>query len=130
MYQRLQRFLYGRYGTDKFNFALLILGLVCSLLGLLFLRPLVFLADLFYIYALFRSFSRNIPARQREYRWFLKWYGPLAKWAALQRQKFAQRKAYKYFRCPACRQQLRAPRGRGKIQVTCQKCRHIFQTKT
>lgn len=130
MYQWLQRFLYGRYGTDKFNFALLILGLVCSLLGVIFFPPLAYVANLFYIYALFRCFSRNIPARQGEYRWFLKWYGAAAKWFGLQRQRFAQRKTFKYFKCPACGQQLRAPRRRGKIQVTCQRCHHIFQTKT
>lgn len=129
-FQKLQRFLYGRYGTDKLNLFLLILGLVFTLVGGLFLRPLVLLADIFYVYAIFRTFSRNIPARQKEYRWFLKWYGPVENWFRLQRQRFAQRKTYKYFKCPACHQQLRAPRGRGKIEVTCQKCHSVFQTKT
>lgn len=128
--QKLQRFLYGRYGTDKFSLFLLILGLVLTLIGGLFFRPLVLVADLFYLYAIFRSFSRNISARQKEYRWFLKWYGPVESAFRLQKQKFAQRKTYKYFKCPACRQQLRAPRGRGKIEVTCQNCRSVFQTKT
>ena len=47
-----------------------------------------------------------------------------------QRTRFKERNTYKYFRCPQCKQKLRAPRGRGKIQVTCQKCHHVFQTKT
>lgn len=129
-FQKLQQFLYGRYGTDPLNIALLILGLVLSVLGSLFFWPLIFAADLLYIFALFRSFSRNIPARQREYRMFLKVYGPVQSWFRLEKQKFAQRKTYKYFKCPCCHQQLRAPRGRGKIQVTCQKCRSVFVTKT
>ena len=70
--QKLQRFLYGRYGTDTFNFALLISGVVFSLLGSLFFRPLYFLADILLIYALFRALSKNIPARQRENQAFLK----------------------------------------------------------
>ena len=82
------------------------------------------------IYSYFRMFSRNIPARQREYYAFLKVWGPVQGWFRLQKRKFAERRLYRYFRCPKCRQQLRAPRGRGKIEVTCQRCRHVFQTKT
>lgn len=129
-YQRLQRFLYGRYGTDKLCIALLVTGLVLSLLGGIFFWPLAILADALYVYALFRTFSRNIPARQREYRAFMRVWDPAAQWFRLQARKFRERKTYKYFRCPSCRQQLRAPRGRGKIEVTCQKCRAVFQTKT
>ncbi len=128
--QKLQRFLYGRYGTDPLNLALLILGVVCSLLGSLFFRPLYLLTDLLLVFVLFRSFSKNIPARQRENQAFLKVWLPVKNWFRFQAQKFSQRKDYKYFRCPSCKQQLRAPRGRGNIQVTCQKCHHVFLTKT
>ena len=107
MRERLQRFFYGRYGSDQMNFALLILALVLSILGAIFFRPLCWVSDVLLLYALFRALSRNIPARQRQ-----------------------ERKQYKYFRCPGCKQQLRAPRGRGKIEVTCQSCHHVFQTKT
>ena len=129
-YERLQRFLYGRYGTDKLNIALLILGVLFTLLGGLFFWPLTFAADAVYLYALFRTFSRNIPARQREYAAFLKLWEPAAAWFRLEKQKFSQRKSFKYFKCPSCRQQLRAPRGRGTIEVTCQKCHAVFRTKT
>ncbi len=128
--QKLQRFLYGRYGTDTFNFALLISGVVFSLLGSLFFRPLYFLADILLIYALFRALSKNIPARQRENQAFLKIWLPIKGWFRFQKQKLSQRKEYKYFQCPNCKQRLRAPRGRGNIQVTCQKCRHVFLKKT
>ncbi|RKJ41166.1 hypothetical protein D7X94_05030 [Acutalibacter sp. 1XD8-33] len=129
-YQRFQRFLYGRYGTDTLNIALLILGVVFTLFGVLFFWPLTFLADGIYIYALFRTFSRNIAARQREYTAFLKLWNPVSFWFRTEKLKFSQRKTYKYFKCPSCRQQLRAPRGRGNIEVTCQKCHAVFRTKT
>ena len=32
-YERLQRFLYGRYGTDKLSIAILVAGLLLSLIG-------------------------------------------------------------------------------------------------
>lgn len=128
--QKLQQFLYGRYGGDKFNIFLLVLGLVFSLFGRLFFWPLFLLADVLYIYALFRMLSRNVPARQREYAAFLKVWSPIENWFRFQKRRFAERKQYKYFKCPHCRQKLRAPRGRGKIEVTCQKCRQVFVTKT
>ncbi len=128
--QKLQKFLYGRYGTDKLNLFLLVICLVLSFCGLLFFQPLYWLADLLLLYVLFRTFSRNIPARQRENQAFLKLWSPVENWCRFQRRRFSERKVYKYFKCPKCRQRLRAPKGRGKIEVTCQKCHNVFQTKT
>lgn len=128
--RKLQQFMVGRYGTDSLNFALMLLGIVLSFLGALFFRPLYWVMDLLFVYVLFRTFSRNIPARQRENQAFLRFWGPIGSWFRLQAQKLSQRKLYKYFKCPHCRQQLRAPRGRGKIEVTCQRCHTVFQTKT
>ena len=129
LFRKFQQFMYGRYGGDKFSIVMLVAGLVLSLFGSLFFWPLTLLADALYIYTLFRMFSRNIPARQREYAGFLKVWTPVESWFRMQKRKFAERKTYKYFKCPNCRQQLRAPRGRGKIEVTCQKCHKVFQTK-
>lgn len=128
--QKLQKFLYGRYGTDKLNLFLLVICLVLSFCGLLFFQPLYWLADLLLLYVLFRTFSRNIPARQRENQAFLKLWSPVENWFRFQKRRFSERKVYKYFKCPKCRQRLRAPKGRGKIEVTCQKCHNVFQTKT
>lgn len=128
--QRLQQFLMGRYGTDQLNVALLILGIVLSFCGALFFYPLTFITYGLLFYVLFRTLSRNIPARQRENQAFLRFWAPVEGWFRFQRQKLSQRKTYKYFKCPSCKQQLRAPKGRGTIEVTCQKCRHVFRTKT
>ena len=130
MWWRLQRFLYGRYGTDQLNLMLLILGVVLTLFGRLYFGLLYLAGDGLFLWALFRTFSRNISARQRENQKFLRLSAPVRSWTSLQIRRFRERKQYKYFRCPVCKQQLRAPRGRGKIEVTCQKCRHVFQTKT
>ncbi len=129
-FQKFQRFMYGRYGTDTFTFFLLGLGLVLTFCGSLFFWPITLLGDAVYIYSIFRMFSKNIPARQREYYAFMRFWGPVKKWFALQKRRFAERKTYRYFKCPNCRQDLRAPKGRGKIEVTCQKCHKVFITKT
>ena len=129
MWWRLQRFLYGRYGTDQLNLMLLILGVVLTLFGRLFFFPLYWVGDVLFVLALIRTFSRNIPARQRENQKFLRLSAPVRNWTSFQIRRFRERKQYKYFRCPLCKQQLRAPRGRGKIEVTCQKCRNVFKIK-
>ena len=42
----------------------------------------------------------------------------------------SQDKTHRYFKCPGCGQTVRVPRGRGKIQITCPKCRREFIKKT
>lgn len=130
MMQRLRRFMIGRYGGDQLNLFLLCCGLVCSLCGALFSRWFYLPADVLYLYVLFRCLSRNTAARQRENLAFWKFWQPVKNWFSLTKQRIAQGRNYKYFHCPNCKQQLRAPRGRGKIEVTCQRCHHVFQTKT
>ena len=39
---------------------------------------------------------------------------------------FEQRKIYKFYKCPMCKQEGRVPRGHGKICITCPKCREEF----
>ena len=43
--------------------------------------------------------------------------------------EYNQRKVYAIFKCPSCKQKLRAPKGRGRIQVTCSKCHSVFIKK-
>ena len=129
--EKLRRFMYGRYGGDSLNFALLIFGLILSLFSSVTgFWPLNTLSYALYFYAIFRILSKNVPARQKEYYTFLKVWTPVQKWFRIKKTAFLERKQYKYFRCPNCRQYLRAPRGRGKILVTCQRCRKEFNQKT
>jgi hypothetical protein len=122
--------MYGRYGSDKFNFFLLIIAILLSFAGNFFFWPLTILSYLLWGYAIFRMLSKNIAARQRENYSFLGLWSPIESKFKISKQAFSNRKAYKYFKCPNCRQHLRAPRGRGKIMVSCQKCHKEFTTKT
>ena len=107
--------MYGRYGTDELNLVLMILGIIVMFLSRIFwFWPLAMIS-----YALYK-----------EYYSFLKVWTPVQKWFRIKKTAFRERKQYKYFRCPGCRQQLRAPRGRGKILVTCQRCHKQFKQKT
>lgn len=119
----LQHFMYGRYGTDKLNMAILGTGVVLCLLAICIPVPLVnivliLLSYSLMIWAIFRTLSRNTYKRYRENRKYLQ---------LLDRFKDRQ---HRYFDCPRCRQQVRVPRGKGKISITCPKCKEKFIKKT
>ncbi len=52
--------------------------------------------------------------------------GVLDKW----KQQWHEYRTYRFLLCPQCSQRLRVPRGKGKIRVTCTKCRNQFIAKS
>ena len=129
LFQKFQQFMYGRYGGDKFSLFLLVIALGISFAGAFF-WPISLVADAIFIYVLFRMFSRNHAARQREYYGFLRFWTPIEKWFTFQRTRFRERNTYKYFRCPQCHQMLRVPKGRGRIEISCPRCGTQFIRKS
>lgn len=126
----LQKFLYGRYGTDQLNTALLVTGIVLTmLLSLVGIPWLLVVAYIPLGVCIWRMFSRNRARRSYENVKFLRVWQPIT----LAFRRFFSRlkgmKTYRYFHCPKCRKAMRAPRGRGKISVTCRDCGHQFTTK-
>ena len=121
--ERFRHFMLGRYGTDKLNMAILGAGVVMSILVLCIRLPVLHLAltVLSYglmIWAIFRTLSRNTYRRYQENRKYLRF---------LERIKDRE---HRYYDCPRCRQPVRVPRGKGKIAITCPKCREKFIKKT
>ena len=72
MREKLQRFMWGRYGNDQLNRFLMILVLVFLVLSMIFRGPFYFLALVALIYSYFRMFSRNIAKRSAENQWYLR----------------------------------------------------------
>lgn len=141
MKERLRKFMEGRYGADELNRFLTLCGWVLLLIGfvlsgidskvaLIAGSVLVTLSWALLIYSLFRTFSKRTQERASEnYKYFvcknkvLGWFRRLkARWQA--------RKAHRYFRCPQCKATVRVPRGKGKIRITCPKCKHQFVKKS
>lgn len=117
------RFMSGRYGTDKLNMVLLGAGLILSLAGLFVRMPALNLCFMLLSYGLvgltlFRTLSRDTYKRYQENRRFLQFF-----------EKLKDRQ-HRYYSCPRCRQQVRVPRGKGKISITCPKCKEKFVKKT
>lgn len=119
----LRNFMSGRYGTDKLNMLILGIGLVTSLVSMWVRVPtlnlvLFVMSYGMMIWAIFRALSRNTYKRYQENRRFLQIVGRLK-----DRQN-------RYFDCPKCHQLVRVPRGKGKISITCPRCREKFIRKT
>ena len=127
----LRRLMAGRYGSDQLNTALLVLGLVLIALQMVTGWRWMGIAILvLLLLCYFRMFSRNIQARYAENQVFLRWWGPVSARLRSARLRFADRKTHRYFKCPQCKQRLRVPRGRGKINITCPHCRTQFVRKS
>ena len=131
MGEKLRRFFMGRYGMDSLNKLIFIVTLI--LLAVMWFWPNRVVGLIFWILLLFgyfRCFSRNISARYAENRKYLQLTAKPRAFFRKRKSRFAQRKIYKFFKCPQCRQQLRVPRGRGKIEITCPKCHTEFVKKS
>ena len=130
-----RRFMYGRYGNDLLNNALLIIGCVFGLLSIIFggIAELIFMLLQFMSYGLWamRAFSKNIFQRRAENQKFIVfWNKTKVKFNGV--SAFFKRlsdREHRYFKCPNCKTRLRVPRGRGLITVTCPKCKNKFDKK-
>ena len=120
----------GRYGHDSLNQAMAVAALVLMILGMFGPRLFSWLAMALLVAVYFRMFSRNIPARSQENAKYYYLRTRIQKRLAQYKTRWAQRKYYRYYRCPHCHQQLRVPRGRGKIEITCPKCHTEFVKKS
>ena len=134
MRERLARFMAGRNGTDQFNIFLLAVDVILLLVAGLFARkagvvlyPLVALG-LGFVY--YRMLSRNLLRRREENERFIRWWLKLSGNLRVRRERWIQRKDYKFFTCPACKTILRVPRGHGKIKIVCRKCGKSFTGKS
>lgn len=127
MKERFIRFMQGRYGVDSFNRFLF--GLIFGLLFLnIFVKStivnLLTLLLIFFLY--FRMFSRNYEKRYQENTWFLRATAPVTSFFKKQKSHASQRKNYRLFKCPDCKQMVRVPKGKGKIEIRCPKCGRTF----
>lgn len=127
MRDKLIRFMYGRYGVDALGKCMLGLGLTCAVMTWFTdtaLFPL--LSWVFIIWTYFRMFSKNIYKRSAENRMYLEKTYRLRCFFARQKNMLVQRKTHHIYTCPTCKQKIRIPRGKGRIEVRCPKCSATF----
>ena len=140
--EKLAKLMYGRYGVDQLGRAMLIFALVLCVLSLFVPRRLsgiiyyisLILIILMYIRMIPTSDVIN-PMESPAPKSFL--YNIISGLKAsflrkFQREKeiFSQRRFYHFYRCPRCRQRIRIPRGKGRIEIRCPKCSQTFIKKS
>lgn len=115
----MQRMMMGRYGGDQMGIGILILSMAINFVPF---WPARIVSILLLAWAVFRMFSRNIARRRMENEKFLRVWYPVKNFFVRLFKRRPDAKTHKHFRCPKCRQELRVPRGKGKIVITCPKC--------
>lgn len=135
MREKIARFMAGRYGTDQLNKFLSIVSLVLMIAAIVFNRTrfaqlLWLIAFVLLVLVYVRMLSRNIYKRSDENNRFLRLRYSVSSKLRMVRERWVQRKDYKFFTCPACHTTLRVPRHKGKINIVCRKCGNSFRGKT
>ena len=145
--EKLYRFAYGRYGTDKLYYFSLALALAVSvadfitqwlmpeslvktILGLSASAIVIYL----FVWMTFRSMSRNIRKRRLENERFLRFVGFWRRIVTFNTSKGtksrnADDEFYVVRDCTKCRATLRLPKKVGKNKVKCPRCSHSFYVK-
>ena len=127
MKEKFMRFMYGRYGVDTLGKYSLGAGLATMVLSIVFdSYTLSLLSWFFIILTYFRMFSRNLYKRSSENQTFLNKTYKLRTWFGKQKNMMTQRKTQHIYRCPGCKQKIRVPRGKGRIEIRCPKCHTTF----
>ena len=136
MKEKLNKFMYGRYGNDELNqfiFKLVIGSLIISLLT----KSISYISDIFYyisiclaIMVYFRIFSKNFNKRYAERQSFLDYSNKVKTYLNNKNKKKKEKQVYAFFKCPSCKQKVRVPKGRGKISIHCPKCGVDFIKKS
>ena len=131
MKERMQRFMAGRYGNDQLNQFIFIVAIISMVLDIITRQSLFYTLTLvLLILAYVRVFSRNINKRYEENMKFLQKKDAILNKFRKQKYYAAQRRNFHIYTCHQCKQKIRIPKGKGKISITCPKCRTSFIKKS
>ena len=127
MKERFMRFMAGRYGFDQLSRLSSTCALVCLIISMFVFKRFFYFAGLvLLIVTYFRVFSRKHYKRAYENTQYLKMTSGIRNRMGAFRSEMQQRKIYHIYRCPSCRQKIRVPKGKGRIEVRCPKSSTTF----
>ena len=122
MKEKLIRFMIGRYGVDQFSRFLMVVTLVLMLLGIFTHHIVYYIGFAGMIYMYFRIFSKKWDKRRAENQWYLRKSYAIRNWFDKKKKMWQLKKTHKIFKCPTCKQKIKVPKGKGKIEIRCTKC--------
>lgn len=133
--EKLQRFMTGRYGIDQLGqfcaygvLVLLLLNIVIRQRLPSIILEFLTIAGMILMYL--RMLSRNISKRYQENQVFLRYrFYLMEHWRKI-KFRFTQGHKFRIFKCPACKQKVRIPRGHGKVSIHCPTCGADFIRKS
>ena len=118
MKNRLRNFMVGRYGVDQLSNAMLTASILIVIINIFAkIQVLNYLVFAFILISYFRMFSKNINKRYQENMKFLQWWNPIRSKFNKTKNRAKQSKTYKFFTCPNCGQDIRIPKGKGRIKI-------------
>lgn len=128
MREKFQKFMTGRYGVDAFSRFLLAVVLICWVLNIIIGGSTILhsWAWLLIIYTYYRMFSRNITKRYQENVKYMEIKNKILSKLKINKSQMQQHKTHHIYKCPTCKQKIRIPRGKGRICITCPKCKNEF----
>ena len=127
----LRRFMVGRYGGDQLSTWLLVLSIILSTVGRLTGVSLLMAISYIPLFiAFYRVFSKDLQKRRMENYKFAMFLSPMyGKFKKIQNH-IKTSKTHKYYKCSKCKTMLRVPKAKGKILITCPKCKEKFIKNT
>ena len=128
-------FFAGRNGSDALSVFLTALALIIAVAASVITNEIArYLISALAIaavgVALFRMLSTNTAKRRVENERFLSIFRNHKESAEKRKQRREDEKTHAYYKCPECKKELRVPRGKGKIRITCPHCGHQFVKRT
>lgn len=130
MKEKFIRFMQGRYGNDRLNQCLMFGAVIMMVISFVVGDFLYLLALLLLLVSYYRLFSKDISKRTMENQWYLKQEWKVRAFFTKKKQMAAQSKSHHIYKCPNCKQKIRVPKGRGKIEIKCPKCAEKFVKKS
>ncbi len=130
MREKFRQFMIGRYGTDELSRFTMGCALV-SVLIYMFLRltGFYYFGILMLFYSYYRIFSRNHNKRYQENLKYQELRDRIGEFLPGRTRQHRDR-THRIYSCPSCKQKVRVPRGKGKISITCPRCRREFIKRT
>ena len=127
----ISRVLIGRNGFDNMARTTLWASIIFALINVYAQSVIIyFLWVIFLGYTVFRIFSKNITKRYAENQKFLEITKTPRSNLNLLRLQVRDRETSRYYICRKCHQQIRVPKGKGRIEIRCPKCGERFIRKT